>query len=334
MSVGRPDVCDDRPDDVSVNRPGDVSDDRPDVSVDRPNDVTVDRPDNEVLGRSQGSCERPTNATAKIVFDLVEPLLYLGHTLIMDNFYNSPLLLRYLKKHKTDCYGTLRLNREFVSDSLKTLTKSDLRQGEVVASYCPDLLVMVWRDANLVSMISTYHHLQIGTQDKYNRLTYKPNIVLDYNKSMGGVDRKDQLLSAHPVERLRNRVWYKKVFCRLFSTAIFNAFVFFSTKNPKINHRQFRTVLAEDLRLHRRIDLTTEPRIITNKTRQLTTRTNSRPTVDHDHYPARSDLKKPRCFMCTRRKRDTRTIWKCLQCNVSLCIEHCFREFHKTMLNN
>ena len=250
----------------------------------------------------------------------------------MDNFYNSPLLLRCLKKHKTDCYGTLRLNREFVPDSLKTLTKTDLRQGEVVATYCSDLSVMVWRDANLVSMISTYHHLQVGTQTKYNRLTYKPKIVIDYNMSMGGVDRKDQFLSAQPVERLRNKVWYKKVFSRLLNTAVFNAYVIFSSQNPKISHRQFRTILAEDLlKIHRRIDLTTEPRLYASKTRpgQLTIHTNERPKVDHDHFPARSGLKKARCWMCTRHKKDTRTIYKCIQCNISLCVEGCFREYHK-----
>lgn len=31
---------------------------------------------------------QPTNATAKIVFDLVQPLLHKSHTLMMDNFYN------------------------------------------------------------------------------------------------------------------------------------------------------------------------------------------------------------------------------------------------------
>ncbi|CAG4969503.1 unnamed protein product [Colias eurytheme] len=87
----------------------------------------------------------PTNATAKIVFDLMEPLLHRGHTLIMDNFYNCPLLARCLKLRRTDCYGTQRLNREFVPSSLRTMTKTDLRQGEVVASYCNDLSLMVWR---------------------------------------------------------------------------------------------------------------------------------------------------------------------------------------------
>lgn len=300
----------------------DVTNDTDNATNERPADETADRLSN---------IARPTNATAKIVFDLVEPLLHRGHTLIMDNFYNSPLLLRSLKKNQTDCYGTLRLNREFVPDSLKTMTKTDLRQGEVVATYCSDLSVMVWRDSNLVAMISTYHQLQIGNQNKYNRLTYKPKIVLDYNKSMGGVDRKDQFLSAHPVERLRNKVWYKKVFARLLSTAVFNIFIIYQTKDSKITHRQFRTILAEALvKRHAQIDLTTEPRLYTNRRGKLTRQTNSRPTVDHDHFPVRSSAKKSRCWMCTRiRKRETRTIWKCAQCDVHLCIEICFREYHK-----
>ncbi|XP_063899173.1 uncharacterized protein LOC110380711 isoform X2 [Helicoverpa armigera] len=317
----------DEPDDEIVNRPIDQIIDQSNVIVE-----AVDQPQDETVHLSDVNFARPTNATAKIVFDLLEPLLDRGHTVIMDNFYNSPLLLRCLKKHKTDCYGTLRLNREFVPDSLKSLTKTDLRQGEVVASYTSDLSVMLWRDANLVSMISTYHHIQAGIQNEYNRLTYKPKIVLDYNMSMAGMDRKDQFLSANPLERHRNKIWYKKVFCRLLNTAIFNAYVIFSSQNPKISYRQFRTILAEDLlKIHRGIDLSTEPRLYADRSRQgqLSTRTNDRPNVDHDHFPTRSGIKKARCWMCTRRKRDTRTIWKCIQCNTSLCIEHCFREYHK-----
>lgn len=283
--------------------------------------------------------DRPTNATAKIVYDLIQPLLHRGHTVIMDNFYNSPLLLRSLKKQKTDCYGTLRLNREFVPDSVKTLTKTELRQGEVVATYCSDLAIMVWRDANIVSMISTFHNLQIGTQDKYNRLTYKPKIVLDYNKSMGGVDRKDQILSAQPMERLRNRIWYKKLFRRLYNAAIFNCYVIFSSFNQKILHRQFRTVLAEELlKRHRQIDLSTENRhlnIRSNTTGQVKTtvtrrnikhKTQARATVEANHFPIRTGSKYTCCWMCPKK---TRTIWKCEECDVNLCIEGCFKAFHK-----
>lgn len=219
---------------------------------------------------------------------------------------------------------------------MKTLTKTELRQGEVVATYCSDLSVLVWRDANIVSMISTYHNLQIETHDKYNRVTYKPHIVLDYNKSMGGVDRKDQFLSAHPMERLRNRVWYKKLLRRLYNAALFNCFVIFSSFHQKISHRQFRTVLAEDLlKRHRQLDLTTESRqltirsnttgllITTSQRRNTQHKTQARPTVQANHFPIRTGSKNPCCWMCPKK---TRTIWKC---DVNLCIEGCFKAYHK-----
>lgn len=68
--------------------------------------------------------DEPENATSQIVFNLMRPLFDRGHTLVMDNFYNSPLLSRLLKlKPHTDTMGTLRLNREFVPEGLKAKTK-------------------------------------------------------------------------------------------------------------------------------------------------------------------------------------------------------------------
>lgn len=277
----------------------------------------------------------------------------------MDNFYNSPVLLRCLKRHKTDCFGTLRLNREFVPSSMKSLTKTLIRQGEVVATYCSDLAIIVWRDANIVSLISTYHNLQIGTQDKYNRIKHKPTIVLDYNKAMGGVDRKDQFLSAQPMERVRNRVWYKKLFRRLYNAAIFNCFVIYSSSHRNISHRKFRTALAEDLlRRHRQLDLTSDSRRFTGeltvmtdlmtddptvttatrgrqtatrgRRRQTATtgrrppRTQARPHVESNHFPMPTGSYYTVCTVCRRR-----TSMKCEECNVNMCMYPCFKTYHK-----
>ncbi|XP_045487014.1 piggyBac transposable element-derived protein 4-like isoform X1 [Pieris rapae] len=320
-----------RPDEtIQLSASNENDNDRPN-NIDDTNDKTDDAEmtDQTSTGNTNN---RPSNATSKIVYDLVEPLLHRGHTLVMDNFYNCPLLARCLKRQNTDCYGTLRLNREFVPDSLKTLTKTELRQGEVVASYCSDLSICVWRDANIVSLISTYHYLQIGSRQKHNRLIFKPSIVLDYNKSMGGVDRKDQFLSAQPLERTKNKIWYKKLFRRMLNAALFNSFIIFRSGNPKISHRQFRTILANDLlKIHRHIDLTTEPRLIVSRagpTQTTRPTTTNRPQLEHRHFPVRNGHKKARCWMCAQRKAPARTIWKCLECNINLCIEDCFMAYH------
>lgn len=46
-----------------------------------------------------------------LVLRLLDGLEYKGHTIWMDNFYNSPALARELKSRGFDCAGTLRTNR-------------------------------------------------------------------------------------------------------------------------------------------------------------------------------------------------------------------------------
>jgi hypothetical protein len=53
-----------------------------------------------------------TNKTAAIVVKLTESLLGRGHTVWIHNFYNSPVLARFLEVQKTNCVGTLRDNRK------------------------------------------------------------------------------------------------------------------------------------------------------------------------------------------------------------------------------
>jgi hypothetical protein len=66
--------------------------------------------------------------TAAIVLSLVEPLLGKEHTLWMDNFYNAPTLAITLQFLKTDCVGTLCLNRK---DLTKIVNEKKLRKGEI-----------------------------------------------------------------------------------------------------------------------------------------------------------------------------------------------------------
>jgi hypothetical protein len=59
------------------------------------------------------------NKTTAIVLHLVEPLLEKGHTVWLDNCYNSPALARLLKHKGTDCVGTLKINRKVVPKAVK-----------------------------------------------------------------------------------------------------------------------------------------------------------------------------------------------------------------------
>ncbi|XP_037875023.1 piggyBac transposable element-derived protein 4 isoform X1 [Bombyx mori] len=146
-----------------------------------------------------------------LVLRLLSGLEHKGHTIWMDNFYNSPALARELKTRGFDCVGTLRTNRQFVPYELTSLTKKDMTVGQVTGCTSGDVDLLVWKDKNRVAFISTYHGLASVRFEE--RL--KPTVACDYNVCMGGVDRKDQQLAMYPIERRRTRVWYKKLFRRV-----------------------------------------------------------------------------------------------------------------------
>ncbi|KAL0830077.1 hypothetical protein ABMA28_003534 [Loxostege sticticalis] len=246
---------------------------------------------------AQQSEEHPDGATAKIVFDLVRPLFFKGHTLVMDNFYNSPLLSRALKKNCTDTMGTLRLNRQFVPDI-----------GEVAFSHTKDDTVVVWRDSNLVSLISSYHKGEVGGKAKYGNYKYRPQIVLDYNLAMGGVDKKNQLLSAFPIERCRNLIWYKKLFRRLLNVTIPNSHIIFGHKK-NMTARAFRVQLLDNI-----FQKFKPPKPL--------------PPLEEQHFLERGTTSRARCRWCTKNGKLVRTTWQCDTCKVPLCVEVCFKAFH------
>lgn len=57
------------------------------------------------IGRGSHSEPSSTPTSVQTVLRLVRPLLHLGHTLYMDNWFNSPILARWLRRQKTDWWG-------------------------------------------------------------------------------------------------------------------------------------------------------------------------------------------------------------------------------------
>jgi hypothetical protein len=156
------------------------------------------------------------------VLSLVEPLLNKGHTLWMDNFYNSPVLTERLKSTNTNCVGTLRLNRK---DVPKTVGEKKLKKGKMIAQHSGSVSVLKWRDKKDVAMISTYHGEETRKKlTKRGQGKEKPVSVVDYNKNVGGVDLKDEVLQPYVLERTKMTKWYMKMF-RLLNVAILNCLI-------------------------------------------------------------------------------------------------------------
>ncbi|XP_050552246.1 piggyBac transposable element-derived protein 4 isoform X5 [Spodoptera frugiperda] len=257
----------------------------------------------------------PESATSQIVFSLMRPLFGKGHTLVMDNFYNSPLLSRILKlKYKTDTVGTLRLKREYVPESLKGKTKQNMRTGEICFSSTKDLCIVVWMDSNVVSMISTCHGVKSGGKEKYGYYKYKPEVVLYYNNTMGGIDHKDQMLSSYPIERVRNVIWYKKLFRRLLNVSVHNSFVIYTHGN-EMKYRHFRNTIVTQLRAAYQHPAPSRALVV-------------RPSGQRAAMHLPQKIKKLRCKLCYAAKKTRSTVWQCSTCLVALCLPDCYKEYH------
>lgn len=256
-------------------------------------------------------------STPSIVLRLLQGLEHKGYTLWMDNFYNSPCLARRLKCLGFDCVGTLRTDRKFVPQALHSLTKRNMRPGQVAGLTSGDVDVMVWRDKNRVAMISTYH----GIRQQTLQGATKPTLILDYNIMMGGVDKKDQLLAMYPVERKRTKVWYKKLFKRLLNISVLNSFII-CRQSSSITHRNFRINLIKSL-------LSKHSTPVSARSIPLAP-TQNQQHVDVTHRlaeyamgPGGRQRMRRACKVC---KKKIRTF--CVGCNKTVCLEPCFRSLH------
>ncbi|GBP25759.1 PiggyBac transposable element-derived protein 4 [Eumeta japonica] len=141
-------------------------------------------------------------AIPTLVLRLLNGLEYKGHTVWMDNFYNSPALARTLKSKGFDCMGTLRTNRLLVPSQLTDLGINLIIQDGVYGCTSGDVDIILWRDKRRVSLISTYHGDYFVRGNNQSIL----GLVHDYNLRMGEVNKKDQMLASYQVERKREHV--------------------------------------------------------------------------------------------------------------------------------
>uniref|UniRef100_A0A0N5B7M3 DDE_Tnp_1_7 domain-containing protein n=1 Tax=Strongyloides papillosus TaxID=174720 RepID=A0A0N5B7M3_STREA len=122
---------------------------------------------------------------------------YIGdhRTVYMDSFFSDFDLSQYLLQNKMYSVGTCNSNRRFIP----TTFKKNSRKRDIGAVYVyHDQMTLVnfkeKKNRNAVNVISTKH---IGLQKE----EVLPNIVKNYRKYMGGVDRFDQLCGNYTVQR-------------------------------------------------------------------------------------------------------------------------------------
>lgn len=254
--------------------------------------------------------------TEKVVLSLLQEKLGVGHSVYMDNFYNSVKLTKDLLDHKTYVTGTLRANRK--GNPAEVVNKK-LKKGQLVAQFNTDgICVIKWKDRREILAISSEFNGQMEeVTTQRGKVLMKPKLINEYNKFMAGIDHCDQMLSYYPCEH-KTLIWYKKLAVHIFQAMLLNSFHLYKkgTGNRK-SFYEFRLKVIEKL-------LGPPP-------------SDSVPKVKLQHLPEycpkgeNGKTKRRRCSVCwndDQKRKDS--IFYCPQCpgGPGLCLTPCFRLYH------
>ncbi|GIY42243.1 hypothetical protein CDAR_247681 [Caerostris darwini] len=104
---------------------------------------------------------------------------------------------------------------------------------------------MKWMDKKKVSLLSTIHSTEMEQIQVRSEMKEKPKIVMDYNNTMGGVDRMDQNLKSFEIIKKRGKKCYRKIFFHIFDIAVWNSYVVYRKNGGKNTQLEFRLVLID-----------------------------------------------------------------------------------------
>ncbi|CAK9834553.1 PiggyBac transposable element-derived protein 4 [Anthophora retusa] len=254
-----------------------------------------------------------------IVETLMKPYLGVGHTLYVDNWYSSPALFNFLHNNCTNACGTVRKRR-------KGMPKIDerLKRGEATFRSCTNLLVTKWMDKKEVYMLSTMHTSEFGTIIKHGgtKVIRKPVCVLDYNNSMGAVDKADMVISTVNSTR-KTLKWYRKFFFHLLDICVWNAYCLYKDKMKEpISMAKFQLQLIREILGKYHQATKRQPLTGNNHPGRLTER--HFPSV----YKSAGRNRSRRCVVCSANDKRHESKYECKDCNVGLCIDPCFKMYH------
>lgn len=256
-----------------------------------------------------------SNSPQHIVQRLVEPYRGKNRNLTCDNWYTSYPLAKLLLENKITMVGTLRKNKREIPPELlpyKTRPVNSsifaFQKDITLVSHCP-------KKNKCVILLSTMH-----ASDDVDEETNKPDIVLFYNSTKGGIDTVDQMCGNYTVAK-RTKRWPLALFFQLLNIAGINSNIIYngvfiekSITPRRIFLKNLSLSLMKPL-LEERSKIKTLP---TDIRQSLSKYTPQEKTVEPTE---KEEKKRGRCFLCGRAKNRNTTI-SCQSCNKMACKEH------------
>ena len=299
-------------------------------------------------GKYMDVIDTGNGATYNMVMHLMRDYFGKGYIIYMDNYYSSPTLYWDLYDLGVGASGTLRVNRKGVPQAAKD--KVLRAKGDTYCMNNKHLKLVKYNDRKVVYLLSTVEKgekVATGKTDPRTREAIKkPEIVVNYDKYMGGVDRSDQMVS-YATFNARTLKWWKRVIFHVISLTVLNAYILYKTTTNdrvKLLHRQFRKKLVGELVSSvQREDVpgmnspTGRPRSAQDPILRLVGRhfpekivgTGKKKTIARSCavcVPA--ERKKDEAVGVKRKRPGRESAYQCSECQKALCVDPCFRLFH------
>ncbi|XP_035217417.1 piggyBac transposable element-derived protein 4-like [Stegodyphus dumicola] len=138
--------------------------------------------------------------SSQVVMTLMQPLLNKGYCLTADIYYTSPELADILINHQTYIWNP----QTYQKGCPKRITEEKIKIRRNLCVPKRESLYNEMDDKKAVSLLSTIHNpIMIEVPPYKDKVRKKPKVVMEYNNTMGGVDRMDQHLTNYPVTKKR-----------------------------------------------------------------------------------------------------------------------------------
>lgn len=192
------------------------------------------------------------------------------------------------------------------------------------------MMIAKYKDKKEIYLLSTIFYSGTVTTSCRGKEVEKPEIVIEYNNSMGGVDLSDSLLSSYGCTRNKVKKFYQKQFKHLIDVTCLNSFIVYKKLGGAYNRLQYHLKLIEEI-------IEKFPSNINKPIIRKTSTENLLRLVER-HFPSYiPSTSKKNCSrkckvhkkLCDQSRRRKETRFMCRECNVALCATPCFAIYHQ-----
>ncbi|KRZ12308.1 PiggyBac transposable element-derived protein 4 [Trichinella zimbabwensis] len=243
-----------------------------------------------------------------------------GNNVTCDNFFTSHELAVQLLKKKLTILGTIKKNKPVLPQELLEVGGRAVHSSKFVFTEQCTAVSYIPKKHRMVLVLSTMHKdASLSTGDGC-----KPEMILDYNATKGGVDNMDKMLASYTCQRMTSG-WPLVVFYNIIDVSANNGYLLWTHCSPEWNaskkyrRRLYLEELGKALITPQILRRKRIPRAFMSAHLVQKVQSEEQGTAGST-VQAASNRKRSRCELCDAT--DNKTSTRCVKCSKYICKAH------------